>query len=77
MHVEDVTTKPVKKNGSSFIVILEKDWLQYIGFTEKELDGNEIEIVFKAEISEHKKFPYIGFGKPNQSKKQKDTKDML
>lgn len=68
MHVGDVTTKAAKKPNNSFMIILEKDWLEYIGFTEKELAGNEIEIVFKAEISEHKKFPFIGFGKPEAKK---------
>lgn len=76
MHVGDVTTKAAKKPNNSFMIILEKDWLEYIGFTEKELSGNEIEIVFKAEISEHKHFPFIGFGKP-ETKKSKDARDML
>jgi hypothetical protein len=66
MHVGDITTKVAKKPNSSFMIILEKDWLQYLGFTDKELDGDEIEIVFKAEISDHKKFAYIGFGKPGK-----------
>lgn len=63
MHVGDITTKIARKPNNSFMVILEKDWLEYLGFTEKELEGSEIEIVFKAELSEHKKFKYIGFGK--------------
>lgn len=67
MHVGDTITKKVNKSISgSFLVVLDRDWLQFCGFTEKELANGEIDIVFKAEVSEHKKIPYIGFGKPKR-----------
>ena len=66
MNVNDVQTKTIKSvTSGSFAPVLERDWLEYLGYTKEELASGEIKVVFKAEISEHKKFHYIGIGKPS------------
>lgn len=65
MQIGDVKTITIKRSPSgSFLKILEKEWLDYLGYSQKEIEGDEIEVVFKAEVSEKKKIPYLGFGKP-------------
>jgi hypothetical protein len=65
MRTGDIITFRAKRNASgSFQKILEKDWLLHVGFTEKELEADEIELVAKFEVSEHKHLPFIGIGRP-------------
>ena len=65
VNVNDVQTKTVKAvTSGSYAPVLERDWLEYLGYTEAELKSGEIQLVFKAEISDHKKFRFIGIGKP-------------
>lgn len=67
MNVNDITTKKVRSQTSgSFSPIFERDWLEYLGYTKDELASGEIEMVFKAEVSDHKKFRYIGVGRPKK-----------
>lgn len=78
VNVNDVQTKTVKAQSSgSYSPVLERDWLEFLGYTKEELDSGEIIFVVKAEISEHKKFHYIGIGKPSDYKKLKDARDLL
>lgn len=65
MHVGDVQTITLKKQpGGGFLKSWEYGWLEYIGYTVKELkELDEVTIVLKAEVSEHKKHKYIGFGR--------------
>ena len=64
MHFGDITTKAIKKpDGGSYLLIVELDWLEYVGFTVKELESGEINIVLKADKSEKHGHNYIGFGK--------------
>lgn len=63
MYSGDITTKKTYKSGDSCVFIIEKDWLRYLGFSEKEIEKGDVELVFKAEQSEKHKQPFIGFGK--------------
>ena len=77
MHVGDIITKTVKKyDTSSFTLILERDWLEHMGFTEKELAGGEIDVVFKAEVSANRHIPYVGMGR-RANKSERDAEDVL
>jgi hypothetical protein len=49
---------------------LEKEWLEYLGYSQKEIDGDEIVVVFKAEISDRRKIPFIGLGRPVEQVKK-------
>ena len=67
MHVGDIATVKIKlQSNGVYVKAIEKEWLVYLGFSEKEIDSGEVELVFKAELSDHKKFKYIGFGKPEK-----------
>lgn len=70
MRTGDIQTIKLTKNPSgSFEKIWEKEWLMHMGFTEKELkDKDEIEIVCKADVSDRKKLPFCGFGKPESKR---------
>lgn len=77
MHVGDTITKTVRKyDTSSYTLILERDWLEHMGFTPEEIASGEIDVVFKAEISANKHIPYIGMGRP-VNKKACDAADLL
>jgi hypothetical protein len=43
-----------------------------MGFTDKELGQDELLLVVKAEVSEKKKIPYLGFGRPIKNKEKGD-----
>jgi len=66
MREGDIQTIVIKKNkeNGSFLKTFERDWLLYAGYTEKEMEQDEITIVLKADVSEHKKLRFLGFGKP-------------
>jgi hypothetical protein len=65
MREGDIQTIKITKNSQgAFIKVIEYEWLRYVGFTEKELEQDSLELVMKAEVSEHKKIPYVGMGKP-------------
>ena len=70
MQEGDIQTITLKKNKEkgSFLKTFEMDWLVYAGYTEKELEQDEISIVLKADRSEHKKIKFLGFGKPLEKK---------
>jgi len=65
--IQTITIRKNKENGS-FLKTFEREWLLYVGFSEKEVDADEITIVVKADRSEHKKLKFIGFGKPVEKK---------
>ena len=65
MKEGDITTIVVKRSPSGvFLKAIEKEWLQYLGFTDDELATDSVELVFKADVSGNKGIKYIGFGKP-------------
>jgi len=66
MHEGDTQTISLRKNtpNTSYIKVFEHDWLRYMGFTDKELEQDELLLVVKAEVSPTKKLKYLGFGKP-------------
>jgi len=68
MECGDITTITLnkQKGGSSFLLVYKREWLEYNGYTEKELAEDEIQVVAKADISERKKFRFLGFGKPEK-----------
>jgi hypothetical protein len=69
MNVGDIATVKLKlQSNGVYVKAIEKEWLKYLGFSDEEIEGGEIELVFKAEISDHKKFNYIGFGKSSGKK---------
>jgi hypothetical protein len=71
MQIGDVKTITIKRSPSgSFLKILEKEWLEYLGYSQKEIDGDEIAVVFKAEISDRRKIPFIGLGRPVEQVKK-------
>lgn len=66
MQVGDISTITIKKNpaNGNFPKVIEREWLEFLGYSQKEIDGEEISLVFKAEVSDRKKLKFIGFGKP-------------
>ena len=66
MHEGDTITFALKKNSANgnFQKVFEQDWLRYMGFTEDDLQKDELLLVVKAEVSPTKKLKYLGFGKP-------------
>ena len=55
MHSGDVITKVIKAEiGGSFTPVLQREWLKYIGFSDKELSSGLVELVFKADLIGHK-----------------------
>lgn len=63
MELGDIQSKTTWKVGASCGIVLEKDWLMFLGFTEEEIETGQVALVFKAEQSEKHKHPFIGFGK--------------
>lgn len=72
MREGDVITITIKKNSANgnFYKIFEYDWLKYVGYDDEDLKKDELLLVFKAERSEKKKLPYIGFGRPVEQVKK-------
>lgn len=62
MEEGDINTKKTWKVGGSCAIVLDKDWLLYLGVSEKEIETGEVELVFKA-VRNAKKQPSIEFGK--------------
>lgn len=53
----------VKRVGrGSYLKALETDWLRHLGFSDKELEGGEIDLVFKAGRSDRQ--PIITISRP-------------
>lgn len=65
MQKNDVTTIKLTRSSTrgSYLKAIEEDWLRYLGFSDKEIDSNEIELVFKADYSDKHKHPFIGIGR--------------
>lgn len=71
METGDVRTIKIPKNSTgAFMKAIELEWLRYLGFSDKEIDGKEAEIVLviKADISDRKKLKFIGIGRPEAGK---------
>lgn len=69
MESGDIQTFYIKRNSNgAFVKNFELDWLRFMGFTDKELATEEIEIklIAKAEVSENKKYPYLGIGRKRE-----------
>ena len=69
MESGDIRTIRIPKNSAgAFIKTVEYEWLRYMGFSEKELEGDEIVLVVKADVSDRKKIKFIGIGRPEATK---------
>lgn len=63
MEIGDTQTITIKQHtAGSYLKSLEKDWLEFLGFTKGEIDSGEITLIVKAEIRD-KKIPFVSFAK--------------
>lgn len=63
MHKGDIRTMIKKKNGTSYVLTLEEEFLDYLGFSAEEIKSDEIMIILQADYSKKHKQPFIGIAK--------------
>jgi hypothetical protein len=64
MHVGDIQSFELKKHPSgSFIRVFTKEELRFLGFSEKDLDKDELPLVMQADFSKKYKQEFLGFAK--------------
>ncbi len=68
MERNDIQTITLTRKGKSgvYIKAIEVEWLRYLGFTDDEIDSDQIKLVIKADFAERRKVPFIGIGKAQQ-----------
>jgi hypothetical protein len=66
MRVDDVQTKKIIRSGTSYSKAIEQEWFEFMGYTQKELDADEIEVCFTASRSKKHEQNYIGMFKPRK-----------
>lgn len=72
MDYGNILTVELTKRAGCFQKAFELDWLEYVGFDRDKLsalpEGATIKLVMKADVSEHKKLKFLGFGQPEKKK---------
>jgi hypothetical protein len=64
MQIGDVMTLKIKKDGTAYSKVLEIEWLKLLGYTDKEITSEEIEIRVMASHSKKHNQDYIALFKP-------------
>ena len=70
MERNDIQTITLTRKGKSgvYVKAIEVEWLRYLGFTDDEIESDQIKLVIKADFAERRKVPFIGIGKAQNQK---------